>query len=211
MKLHQRAWAAASGLTWITWTFDPLVRRNAWFNIEVLGAHVARVPRQLLRPDDRLDQRPRRVRPARSSRGRPIRRCRDPTSPVRRDDRRRRHACRHRRAAPDGPGRGDRVAPACSQGARRAARRRRHRPRLHPRRAVLLVAADESDARLRELRRDRVSTLVAPFRTSFGTQTSRASCSACRGQRPTSARAGASASPATSRPTRRSTSTVRRW
>lgn len=40
MKLHQREWAAASGLEWITWTFDPLVRRNAWFNIAVLGADV---------------------------------------------------------------------------------------------------------------------------------------------------------------------------
>ncbi len=40
MKLHQRAWAAANGLTWITWTFDPLVRRNAWFNLGVLGAVV---------------------------------------------------------------------------------------------------------------------------------------------------------------------------
>ena len=41
IKLHQRAWAAARGIPWITWTFDPLVRRNAYFNIEVLGAHVA--------------------------------------------------------------------------------------------------------------------------------------------------------------------------
>jgi predicted GNAT superfamily acetyltransferase len=41
MKTHQRDWAAARGIPWITWTFDPLVRRNAWFNIEVLGAHVA--------------------------------------------------------------------------------------------------------------------------------------------------------------------------
>ena len=40
MKLHQRAWAADHGLTWVTWTFDPLVRRNAWFNIDVLGAQV---------------------------------------------------------------------------------------------------------------------------------------------------------------------------
>ena len=40
MKLHQRAWAAARGIDWITWTFDPLVRRNAWFNIAVLGAEV---------------------------------------------------------------------------------------------------------------------------------------------------------------------------
>ena len=41
MKNHQRAWAAEQGLAWVTWTFDPLVRRNAWFNIEVLRAEVA--------------------------------------------------------------------------------------------------------------------------------------------------------------------------
>jgi predicted GNAT superfamily acetyltransferase len=41
IKLHQREWAAARDLAWITWTFDPIVRRNAWFNIEVLGAHVS--------------------------------------------------------------------------------------------------------------------------------------------------------------------------
>jgi len=40
IKLHQRRWAAERNLRWITWTFDPLVRRNAWFNIEVLGAEV---------------------------------------------------------------------------------------------------------------------------------------------------------------------------
>lgn len=40
IKHHQRAWAAESGIPWITWTFDPLVRRNAWFNIEVLQAQV---------------------------------------------------------------------------------------------------------------------------------------------------------------------------
>jgi len=38
MKLNQRAWAAERDLRWITWTFDPLVRRNAWFNLGVLGA-----------------------------------------------------------------------------------------------------------------------------------------------------------------------------
>ena len=40
MKLHQRSWAAEQGIDWITWTYDPLVRRNAWFNIAVLGAEV---------------------------------------------------------------------------------------------------------------------------------------------------------------------------
>lgn len=41
IKQHQREWAAAQSIVWITWTFDPLVRRNAWFNIEVLGAQVS--------------------------------------------------------------------------------------------------------------------------------------------------------------------------
>ena len=41
MKSHQRQWAAQRGIPWITWTFDPLVRRNAWFNIEVLDAHIS--------------------------------------------------------------------------------------------------------------------------------------------------------------------------
>ena len=38
LKLHQRAWALERGITAITWTFDPLVRRNAWFNLVKLGA-----------------------------------------------------------------------------------------------------------------------------------------------------------------------------
>ncbi len=40
IKLHQRAWAHDNGIEWIVWTYDPLVRRNAWFNIAVLGAEV---------------------------------------------------------------------------------------------------------------------------------------------------------------------------
>lgn len=40
MKNHQRTWAAERNIPWIVWTFDPLVRRNAWFNIEVLGGHI---------------------------------------------------------------------------------------------------------------------------------------------------------------------------
>lgn len=38
LKQHQRAWALANDLAVITWTFDPLVRRNGWFNLHVLGA-----------------------------------------------------------------------------------------------------------------------------------------------------------------------------
>ena len=38
LKVHQRAWALARGLVAVTWTFDPLVARNAWFNLAKLGA-----------------------------------------------------------------------------------------------------------------------------------------------------------------------------
>jgi predicted GNAT superfamily acetyltransferase len=38
IKRHQRAWALARGVTTITWTFDPLVRRNAYFNLAKLAA-----------------------------------------------------------------------------------------------------------------------------------------------------------------------------
>ena len=38
LKLHQRAWCLERGIQTITWTFDPLVRRNAWFNLGKLGA-----------------------------------------------------------------------------------------------------------------------------------------------------------------------------
>jgi predicted GNAT superfamily acetyltransferase len=38
LKLHQRAWALSRGVTTISWTFDPLVRRNAYFNLVKLAA-----------------------------------------------------------------------------------------------------------------------------------------------------------------------------
>ncbi|KWT56568.1 hypothetical protein ADL21_39220, partial [Streptomyces albus subsp. albus] len=38
LKLHQRQWALARRLTRITWTYDPLIRRNAYFNLVKLGA-----------------------------------------------------------------------------------------------------------------------------------------------------------------------------
>lgn len=38
LKQHQRAWALARGLENMSWTFDPLVSRNARFNLTKLGA-----------------------------------------------------------------------------------------------------------------------------------------------------------------------------
>jgi predicted GNAT superfamily acetyltransferase len=38
LKLAQRAWALRAGVRQMVWTFDPLLRRNAWFNIARLGA-----------------------------------------------------------------------------------------------------------------------------------------------------------------------------
>ena len=42
LKLHQRAWALQRGLERIAWTFDPLVARNAYFNIAKLGGEAVR-------------------------------------------------------------------------------------------------------------------------------------------------------------------------
>jgi predicted GNAT superfamily acetyltransferase len=41
IKLHQRAWALRHGVTEIAWTYDPLVRRNAYFNLVKLAARPA--------------------------------------------------------------------------------------------------------------------------------------------------------------------------
>jgi predicted GNAT superfamily acetyltransferase len=38
IKLHQRAWALRRSVTRVTWTYDPLVSRNAYFNLGKLGA-----------------------------------------------------------------------------------------------------------------------------------------------------------------------------
>lgn len=40
LKQHQRSWALARGMSRITWTCDPLVRRNVLFNVHALGASV---------------------------------------------------------------------------------------------------------------------------------------------------------------------------
>jgi predicted GNAT superfamily acetyltransferase len=38
LKVHQRAWALRREVPLIGWTFDPLVSRNAWFNLAKLAA-----------------------------------------------------------------------------------------------------------------------------------------------------------------------------
>ena len=40
LKRHQQEWALARDVGHITWTFDPLVARNAHFNLRVLGTRV---------------------------------------------------------------------------------------------------------------------------------------------------------------------------
>ena len=40
LKHHQREWAIRAGIAEIRWSFDPLVRRNAWFNLARIGAKV---------------------------------------------------------------------------------------------------------------------------------------------------------------------------
>ncbi|NUT44450.1 MAG: GNAT family N-acetyltransferase [Thermoactinospora sp.] len=41
LKRHQRAWALARGVRAVSWTFDPLVSRNAYLNVHKLGARPA--------------------------------------------------------------------------------------------------------------------------------------------------------------------------
>lgn len=40
LKLDQRSWAVDHGYRTVQWTFDPLVRRNAYFNLTKLGAEI---------------------------------------------------------------------------------------------------------------------------------------------------------------------------
>jgi predicted GNAT superfamily acetyltransferase len=45
LKQHQRQWCARRGIGQVRWTFDPLVARNAYFNLHRLGARaVAYLP-----------------------------------------------------------------------------------------------------------------------------------------------------------------------
>lgn len=38
LKAHQRAWCLRHGVRVVAWTYDPLIRRNAYFNLVKLGA-----------------------------------------------------------------------------------------------------------------------------------------------------------------------------
>ena len=38
LKAAQRDWCLARGIDVVTWTMDPMVARNAWFNLHKLGA-----------------------------------------------------------------------------------------------------------------------------------------------------------------------------
>jgi predicted GNAT superfamily acetyltransferase len=42
LKQHQRAWTLARGVGEVRWTYDPLVLRNASFNLRKLGGHAVR-------------------------------------------------------------------------------------------------------------------------------------------------------------------------
>ncbi len=42
LKQHQRNWCLDRGLKAMEWTFDPLVRRNAYFNLNKLGAEAGK-------------------------------------------------------------------------------------------------------------------------------------------------------------------------
>lgn len=41
LKLHQRAWSMLRGVSAVAWTYDPLVRRNGYFNLVKLAARPA--------------------------------------------------------------------------------------------------------------------------------------------------------------------------
>ncbi|MCB8044961.1 GNAT family N-acetyltransferase [Microbacterium oxydans] len=57
LKVHQRAWALEEGLDEISWTFDPLISRNAHFNLVKLAGDPDVVSPQLLRTHGRCAQR----------------------------------------------------------------------------------------------------------------------------------------------------------
>jgi predicted GNAT superfamily acetyltransferase len=52
LKLAQRDWALSHGIDVVTWTFDPVIARNAYFNLRKLGALGSRFLRDFYGPMD---------------------------------------------------------------------------------------------------------------------------------------------------------------
>jgi len=52
LKQHQREWALARDISVVEWTFDPLIRRNAYFNLARLGATIVAFADNLYGPMD---------------------------------------------------------------------------------------------------------------------------------------------------------------
>lgn len=52
LKWYQRAWCLARDIPAVRWTYDPLIRRNAVFNLIVLGARVDGFERDVYGPMD---------------------------------------------------------------------------------------------------------------------------------------------------------------
>ena len=52
LKQHQREWALARNVASVWWTFDPLIRRNAYFNLARLGATIVAFEEDLYGPMD---------------------------------------------------------------------------------------------------------------------------------------------------------------
>jgi predicted GNAT superfamily acetyltransferase len=56
LKIGQRDWCLARGIDVVTWTFDPLIARNARFNLHKLGAVAVRFLRDFYGPmDDQIN------------------------------------------------------------------------------------------------------------------------------------------------------------
>jgi predicted GNAT superfamily acetyltransferase len=57
IKLHQRAWALRHGVDRVSWTFDPLLSRNAYFNLSKLGGTATEyLPNFYGQVDDAIDE-----------------------------------------------------------------------------------------------------------------------------------------------------------
>jgi len=52
LKLAQREWALQRGIKLVTWTYDPLLARNAWLNVGKLGVICGRYHTHFYGPDE---------------------------------------------------------------------------------------------------------------------------------------------------------------